>query len=346
MLDLIGDWVGSNFGTHPGNVLVKIERSIEPDSVNLKIFLNSGGVSYGATSEGIQSINSEVPLRVQLPNSGSDVVSGVITITAASSINMDARWQIGDSVAGVLRLNRAVDSVTSNVGHENRVADEIVGADILIGPTTIFRSELQNLLKKIRSLFRNQSNLTVVLSTDLYGKERIAQLDNQFLDEPGLPRILSNLEISAVDKTSPIHNSVLITLNEIGTGKLSVQSSDRVWTHGSKESVRVMLQPNRSRLMDLIKNYGLNMNGLILLVAITFLPELSILNRAILLILTMIFITAIFLLHKNQTKHQVWTDATVRSGWITDRKVLKLTALVGVASVVVAIVGIWLSKTQ
>jgi hypothetical protein len=60
VLDLSGEWVGSNFGTHPGNVLVKVEPSSNGDGFFLKIFLNSGGISYGAISHQISALNVEV----------------------------------------------------------------------------------------------------------------------------------------------------------------------------------------------------------------------------------------------------------------------------------------------
>jgi hypothetical protein len=217
LVDISGEWVGSNYGTHPGNTFASITHGTTPDSFRLDISLNSGGVVYNAiTVQDIVTTGHEAELIAKASTQDAEKVVGSIVITAADASKIDASWKLVSGAAGVLRLNRAAASVKSATVSGEQIVEEIVGADLPFGPTTVFKPELQGILKKIRSLFDQASDLTITVSTDSPGRESIVQLDQNFLHTVDLPPIISNLEVSAVDRSKPIYSSVLVKMNEDG----------------------------------------------------------------------------------------------------------------------------------
>jgi putative copper export protein len=98
--------------------------------------------------------------------------------------------------------------------------------------------------------------------------------------------------------------------------------------------------------MELIKLYGLNMNGVTLLVAISFLPELSLGRRLLLLTVTIVLMAISAFFHRRQTKHRIWTDTTIRSVWLAEKRTLISSTVVGIASIAVGLLGLWLSGSS
>lgn len=116
------------------------------------------------------------------------------------------------------------------------------------------------------------------------------------LSDPSVPAIVYELLISANEPVTNVGTkTVTVTFKPNEPNTLFVSDYDRTWVEGKAAEIEIFLQKRESRVAKFLKKYGPNVNSLIFLAMLVFLPSVeSILERSYIVLATFALLLSLF----------------------------------------------------
>jgi hypothetical protein len=131
-------------------------------------------------------------------------------------------------------------------------------------------------LRNLEELVKGGTNIPIpAINAGVKGREFIHIGVDSLLADPSVPAILYDVRISA---SEPVvrkgNNTVTVTLKRNGPNTLYVSGYDRVWVEGKAAQIENFLHNHESKVAYYLRRYGGNLNQIIFLAMLAFLPSI------------------------------------------------------------------------
>jgi hypothetical protein len=204
---------------------------------------------------------------------------------------------------------------------------------------TIYRDDLKNLIATIKLVLPSPFDVIVRLEVD--GDEKRV-LSADLWNLTALPRTTRYIRL-VHSEPGNLARSISVDLEQ-GNSSFSVLGPDEGWVGSAHHRISRLLGRKQSRWRALVEKWGLNLNGVALLLALTLVPSLADLtSRVVLITGTLAGIFAFRAIHSWVTKLRIHLAEDFKpSPWIEGPRLV--TALLGAATIAAVGAGYgWLS---
>lgn len=305
---ILGKWVGETFGTHHCRVFAEglnrddkvfLELRLAPSAVGVSIF--SGQVGTADIPIGSQS---QIILHEVYEN---QITTFQITLTlqAISEDVLEGDWQVTDGAKGIVRLSRHKTATHQQTQPE---PVEIIAKEYQFGNLRIYKNDIEEIIKIMEQLSTTDGHVFVTEEVDGVKKTTFAKT---YLAKEKKVGELQSLTIAASLMTNGFNNSLVLNLEKEGNSTLSVQSPNLLWFYSTPMAVKELLEKRSSKIIELYKKHGLNINFLVFLTLLVWMPSLEIADRVRFATYFLIFTSMHAFIHKksslsliNQKKEQ------------------------------------------
>jgi hypothetical protein len=268
---LTGRWVGDINGTHYGPADLEIVSDSDSQVVDLRANLNDGIHRFvGHTQPG-------EPIRITLREISEEpipAINGTLTVLNLEADNFRGEWEFDSGARGVAKFVRVGQKPgQASTDNSNTLASQLVIRECKLGTITLYRSELETLIEKIRDIFG--SAVQPVIGVKI-GDEEIRQFAPAFLNRKE-PNVLHNCVITISDAQQ---HHVAVNLRANGQSTLLVQSLDERWTAGTQAILRGYLDRYSSVGTNWLREHWAPIIGVIILASIVVSASLPLAQRA------------------------------------------------------------------
>jgi hypothetical protein len=130
-------------------------------------------------------------------------------------------------------------------------------------------------LRSLAELVKDGTNIpTAIVNGAVAGREFIHIGVASLLADHSVPDVIYDVRVVA---NEPIvhagNNTVVVTLKRHEPNTLYVSGYDRVWVEGKAAQLEAFLQHHESKATHILRSYGSNLNGIIFLAMLAFLPS-------------------------------------------------------------------------
>ncbi len=156
----------------------------------------------------------------------------------------------------------------------------------------------QDALRKLAELVKSGTNVAIpVINAALDGREFIHIGVDSLIADPSVPAIVYDIRVVA---NEPVlrqgNNTVMVTLKKNEPNTLFVSGYDRVWVEGKAAQLEHFLEHHESKAANILRRYGTNLNSIIFLLMLAFLPSVPLL-RDRLKVIASVFVLLFLLLY-------------------------------------------------
>jgi hypothetical protein len=208
-------------------------------------------------------------------------------------------WRLADGAEGVIELvpaPKAADRDTTQAPTQTSAPPGIWNKTIPLGAITLYRDDLLKLIAEI------ESHVPTPRTTTIRGREfghDVANLADVYLARKDLPRILTDITINCEQSAVPGFKKILsLTLSDEASSQLFVSSPDELWTEAAAARVPAFLKQYMSPLTGWARRHGLNINFIVLLGVLVWMPDHSLGERLLALAFAVGVILAIARSHR------------------------------------------------
>lgn len=280
-----GMWYGHLNGTLAGNLFLEIEDAGER-RVTARTYVN------GQVTVGVGPLRMEGLLEVRLipPPSGADDQSGGyadVVFLEATPARLRGRWSTSDGHAGVFLAVPGEPAANGprveQQGAQPASADnqsvplQMIQRTGRLPKLHLFRDELKELADLMKHLL--PSPFEVVFAADINGEE-FRRTGNHFWNLPALPKKTGFASLNVTEPGAGLVRSISITFSA-NNSSFVVSGPDDVWVAGTFRKLETVLSSKYGRWRWPIEKYALNINGLVFLAMLAYLPELNLGQRLI-----------------------------------------------------------------
>ncbi|MBZ9677451.1 hypothetical protein [Mesorhizobium sp. ES1-1] len=286
-------WAGALFGTNTGNIYCELAG----EDVELKVRLRVMDQLFGLVLyEGYGSFDGSnfrftaKPIQAD-PNVKTAPIRASGELNSKGSIAGDWESELGTGGTFLLHPH---DSAT--VGETaNELTETLHTENRPLGAIRLFRSDFHELVAAIRKDFKvGQLFITFSDRKSL----RTMPLE-QFLEASKNLATIDYLRLNVQEKeTTNLNRIAVVELNSKGGSAILVQGGQESWVRGEADFLKSVVDRGLTRTITSIKKFGLNVNGLLLLVGIAALPELTFGRRLGFLAILFVIMAVIMQLHK------------------------------------------------
>lgn len=292
MAGLPKQWTGRVFGTNTGNVFcqldgpptaLKASLRIMDDRFGLAIYEGEGRYDGSNLRLSLTPIQADAPVSVKpIEIRGGLGQQGAITGNWVS--------ELGTAGTFVLYPQDSAVEMTANAANEVlHTAERDLGAVRLYGP------DFKLLVDAIRGDLRSSP---VYVTFRERNTQRTLQVEQFLVEAEHLPP-LHSLRLTANEReTERINKVVEVSLDAELGNKVFVQGAQEAWARGKAEHLKSILERTQPPTLTVIKNHGLNINAVLLLLGIAALPELSFSKRLVFLVALIGVAATIAFFHK------------------------------------------------
>lgn len=338
-------WAGRIFGTNTGNVSAKLEGTDDAITGVVRIADADHGVAVyeikGTFAEGKLSAVGHPKEVAQGTSLGDLTIVGVID----GKGELHGNWEttLGTGGPFVLYPHDIGDGVTTSTSVEPgpgaNEPPQIIQRTQKLPKFTIFRDELQDLIKVMRDIYPQSGEPAI--RAPVFGTD-INRLASAFWAMT-LPMEVEYIHISLSEGVAFAPRTITVSLTQTGCS-FSVSGSSEIWVNGVFDKLDRMLAKRRGWWRRFFEQHALNLNGFVLLAAVTLAPDLQVVSRFIFIGATLLFITLFKGLHDRVTKLRIFLREDYSKKAVIDLPRL-YTTLLG-AGIVAALTTIyaWLSR--
>ncbi len=305
---ILGKWVGDTFGTHRCRVFAEGLNRDDKVFLELRVAPSAAGVSMFFGQVGTADIQigsqSQIILHEVFENQIT-TLQITLTLRAISEDVLEGDWQGTDGAKGIVQLTR-YKSATHQPAQPEPV--EIIAKEYRFGNLRIYKNDIEEIIKIMEQLSAPDGNVFVTEEVDGVKKTTFAKT---YLAKEKKAGELQSLTIAALRMINGFNNSLVLNLRKEGDNTLSVQSPDLLWFYSTPMAVKELLEKRSSKIIELYKKHGLNINFLVFLTLLVWMPSLEIADRVIFAACFLIFALLHAFIHKksslsliNQKKEQ------------------------------------------
>lgn len=232
---------------------------------------------------------------------------GHIDVEDSSTSHRFGIWKLNDNSAGTFEV------VRKNFGPEPSAAEpleksqaQISNKEVPLGAITLYRADLERIIAELSSYFE-EPFLPLIRAKE--GGQVFVRNAGEYLARRDLPERISELTIS-IEKPSThgLKKIVNLILNDDLDSKISVSSPDELWTEAVAQRLSRFMSEFTSTFTGFLRRHGLNVNSLLLVAVLIALPEFRLLDRILIVGLTIILMFVVVWSHKLVPYARIYLD--------------------------------------
>lgn len=287
-------WAGRIYGTNTGNLFCQTKTEGDGLVAIIRFMDDVYGLAiYEATGT---FDDSKLELRGVPKHGPENIELGPIVIIGKLEPNGQIRgnWESEIGTAGTFLLhphNTAKEPISETVD----LSEQLHTARTEIGALRIYGPDLRELITAVQKDFGHER--TIVTYQD-DGTEK-AVYGSEFLKKIPSKMRLHYLRLYIQDKDiGNLNKIVSVELSANGPNQITVQGAQETWVRGKLALLESVAKRNEAWTLTSAKKYGLNINGLLVVLAVAAVPDLPFISRLLLLLGTVGIINAVGFLHK------------------------------------------------
>lgn len=293
-------WAGKLYGTNTGNLFVEFKSSEGSLAGELR-FLDDrfGPVVYQLSGE---FDGSTISLEGQCTSSGEAVQVGNIRGTGKLTPegHLRGEWSSDIGTGGIFHLfPHDVNAEETSLGFPPEQLHTITKR---IGALRLYANDVEALMRVLAQDFKQGR---VVATYRALGTEVARYAPDFQRDFNRLGQIFYLRLFIQEPEIYGINRFALIELNASGINEIKVQGVQQSWVLGKAEALAVELKTRQKFLITSVQKFGLNINGLIFLLALVLLPDLPIWRRFLLVAVVVSAGAIVQLAHKRYVPNVV-----------------------------------------
>jgi len=308
-----GHWLGEIRGTHIGNAFLRVYRSNGELISDLRINIQGEVTVFDGR------VNAGPPMTIDLVphvEPGIEIDQSLVGRMTIGNIHTDgfsSEWELSNGARGIAKwIATTVSQGTTTVQTPLvpiRPA-QLISKEVPIGAVTIYRTELEGLIQKLKSLCSNDIEPVITATIDngkviMYAKDILARGD--------LPSSVNECTISIADNQPNAQKSIVINFNKQSESNVVVQGPDETWSTGASVDLTEFMKRYTSYGTTAFRKYGLLINAFIFLSAIIVIPDFDIVERVLLIIVIYTVMIAFISLHALVPNTVIYFDDTKRN---------------------------------
>ncbi|MGH6769492.1 MAG: hypothetical protein ACRECO_10790 [Xanthobacteraceae bacterium] len=314
-----GSWIGDLRGSSHGNLFAI--TTLDNEKLNFRITVGAqenattfeGHVVFDGSGNKVLFLNTDSPQAKELPKPHARVD---IDILAANEIG--GRWASVRGHAGLFWLRRASTGAPAEKEIKPAKPIELLAKEVSLPKLTIYRDELEILIEKLRALMGDGNDVIVTMRV---GSNDVTQYGATFLSRTDLPPKLTQLRLNVNDGRQPFQNSINVVLSNTLPSQFIVQSDNQIWMNGVSAELIEFFGRYTNQLVTYFQRYGLNLNFVFFLAVIATLPDLSLANRYIFLVVMILLAAAFMKIHAYFNATKIYTSAKIGRDWLSTERV-------------------------
>ena len=288
-------WAGRLYGTNTGNLFFQFKQTEN----KIQGVVRFNDPIYGLAVYDIEgTFDEKLTLHGTPREVAKNVELGEVDVIAylTPDGNLRGSWESTLGTAGTF------DAFPHHVGPSEQdqskkadIPEQIFNKTIQLGSIRIFKNDVQQIIKIIRSDF-NFGRAIVTFSQR--GSEATKYAED-FVSELSSLGDLRALKITIQEPEAyGINRVVVVELSENGPNEVRVSGINESWVVGKAESISKELEKYRNNLVTNYKKFGLTLNQFIFLAMLVVLPEISsITYRASFVAIVLVLLFILFKLH-------------------------------------------------
>jgi hypothetical protein len=302
----ITTWNGSVWGTARGTALVEISRDgnqisgrltlFEPGLGQLQARLKGEWDNASKLNASLDQFTSNYSVQVTLPQTGTlegKFESSEDLLVGQWKTNLGSGKFLLVKIVGQ-PVTQAISPIAASPTTSPPVAPALNTKTVVLGSYRIDELALRQLVK----LIGDGTQVAVpAINAAVEGREFIHIGVDNLLADPSVPAVVHNITISA---NEPVINAgtktVTLNLKKNESNTLFVSGYDRVWVEGKASQIESFLQYHESKATHVLRRYGDNLNSIIFLLMLAFLPSIPSLGDR-LKVVPLVFVLLILLMY-------------------------------------------------
>ncbi|MFK0690901.1 hypothetical protein ACFX5Q_22255 [Mesorhizobium sp. IMUNJ 23033] len=286
-------WAGNLFGTNTGNLYCEISGPEKAFQIRLRVMDPVFGLTVydGEGSFDGTALHFTGKVVQSEPGVATSPIRGAGQLSSKGSITGDWQSELGHAGTFILHphdaagIAEAAEDMRGTVHTETRK----------LGAIRLYRSDFNEIVSAIRKDFK-VGQLFVTFSDR---KTRQTMALDQFIDASKNLSTIRYLRLNVQEReTEFINRVVVVELDADGENAILVQGGQESWARGEADFLKSVVDRGMTRTITSIKRFGLNVNGVMFVVGIAALPDLTFTKRLLFLAVLFALIGAIFTLHK------------------------------------------------
>jgi hypothetical protein len=313
----VGQWIGHIRGSEIGDIYAVIAEGATGLSIRLTINIRG----EATTLVGLIDLSGDKPrARLRADRPEPDVHTAEIRFDRYNG-RLEGEWSTSTGHAGIFFLGRA-DTVSRGASTGTQAGPpaaperpvELRARQSSLPSLTLFRPEVEALVALLKELVGGPND--VVIAANIGGTE-IRQFAKDFLARETLPSYVTHMSLSLADGRQPLQSTITVNLAAHGSSNYFVQSDNPIWVSGSAAELDAFFDRYANPLIVFVQRYGLNLNMILLLIAIAVLPEVPIISRFALLAFAIAVIIAVMRVHRFFNATAIYLDKGMSRGLFT-----------------------------
>ena len=272
------------------------------------------------------------------PSAGSpnSLPAGELSLEINESERRAGTWRLWNGAEGIFNLIPA--GMPSPSGPHNPASPQLVqfwNKDTPLGAITLYRSDLERLIAELES-FVPEPRLTVIRANE--NDQTIVNKADIYLSRKDYPDVVRELVITCEEVIPQGYRKIItLNLNDDASSTLGVSSPDELWTAAVSIRTEKFISQFTSGLTGWLRKKGLNINSLILVGIIIWMPDRPLIERIFGFIAAVIVIFVIFKSHQLVPYTRVYLNPDkVRRPFEKEVPSIVLTSLAGVLAALVS----------
>ncbi|HNP66113.1 MAG TPA: hypothetical protein PKH39_19450, partial [Woeseiaceae bacterium] len=272
-IDVAGDWIGDVYGTNIGNAYVRFEQ----DGAQLTGEAKFNDRQLGTTNYSVTGTVGERIEFTMVPTFVPETIEASV-VTGSLEVGMDGklygRWSsTGQGTGGVLTLSRYLmpSQIKGAPPEQSATAPtRIYNSSRDIGAVRLGREDLRRLVTVVQRDFT--LGRAVVNYTPKGGSQR-TEYATSLLADLSITDTLESVTVSVQEaEANSINRGVTLELAAVSGSSVRTYGSIESWVVGKAATVAAEVSLHERALATSYKRRGLGFNGVILLIAVAFLP--------------------------------------------------------------------------
>ncbi|MES0186057.1 hypothetical protein NKK48_15310 [Mesorhizobium sp. C386A] len=287
---------GALFGTNTGNIYCEMDGPETGFSIRIRFMDQTFGL---AVYEGRGSFDGSALRFAATPvqaESGVKVapIKGKGDLNSKGSISGDWESELGTAGTFVLHPHDPTDPV-SLIETTNELAETIHTENRTLGSIRLYRADFEEMVAAVRKDFK-AGQLFVTFSDR---KTKRTMTVEQFMEASKNLSTITYLRLNVQERESPnINRIAMVELDSSGENAILVQGGQESWARGEADFLKSIAERGLTRTITSIKKFGLNINGLMFVIGLAALPDLTFGKRLLFLAILFTIMVVIMDLHK------------------------------------------------
>ncbi|WP_461494261.1 hypothetical protein [Pyruvatibacter sp.] len=206
-----------------------------------------------------------------------ELPDGFLQIKEIDAGAWTGKWRLSDGAEGTFRLHfdllgRSADAAEKPVS-EDAMDFQMWSKRLPLGAVTMTRKDLESLVEELKSLLEAPG---LPIFRAVIKKQKVNQFADKFLARGDLPKNINEITIELTESSKvPLKKRISVILSNDGSSHLSVEAPSEVWTNGVAQRLSEFMSDFTSFGTGWIRKHGLNLNSIVFLVLLIYLPELE-----------------------------------------------------------------------